>query len=267
MNNRYIRKQTLWAIVLGFVIISVVTVIIRPSRASFQKNENQNAVERNGAIALPLATNSPKIRIELQPDSPLIVSVSTTNALDPYAPDFSFRVVNRSTKDITAYAVRYETISETSKSGGMNLNNLSLTNQSLQPNSSRSETVDGISFSDPIKEVILSIDFVEFDNGNIWGIDVFRSAERLAGQRTGLRNVADLLLRKLNEGGPLAVVDSNESSEADISLPPGQSSAWLDGFRSGKSIMRDRIRRASKQGDMRLVETELRQFFAKPLSR
>lgn len=254
----FVRKSLILSVsLLSLVGIGIIHKTTSRSVFSFAQDK----------AMLPLATESPKIRIELQPDSPIIVSVSTTTSVDPSAPNFSFRVVNRSTKNITAYAVRYETISERSKSGGMNLNNLSLTNQSLQPNSSRLETVDGISFSDPIKKIILSVDFVEFDDSSIWGVDVFRSAERLAGQRAGLHTVADLLLEKLNKGGPLAVINANESSEADVNPPPGQSSAWLEGFRSGKSIMRDRIRQASIQGDLQMIETELRQSFVKPGSR
>lgn len=93
MNNRYIRKPSLWVIILGFVIVYVLTVITWPSRTSSQRVENQgtqgaNRVEDNGNVRINNRTRG--------------LSVVSLNL---HSEDVEVVMKNNYDKSITAYQV------------------------------------------------------------------------------------------------------------------------------------------------------------------
>ena len=208
----------------------------------------------------PRSTDPALVIIVPQPNSPLLISLSTSSTVDAYEPKIQFQVSNVSRRLIRTYSIRHQDISAYSKSGGVILsmpNSIPYENL-FQPGQSRLGEISGSIYSDPILKVKLSIDFVEFADGTTWGKDVHKSAEKLEGCRAGERAVSDALLPFLNTGGIQAVGEAFELDRLEIEAPPGVSSKWAEGFRLGKAVQRERIQRALKSGKPAEVESILR---------
>ncbi|OLE52277.1 MAG: hypothetical protein AUG51_18755 [Acidobacteria bacterium 13_1_20CM_3_53_8] len=106
----------------------------------------------------------------------------------------------------------------------------------------------------------MSADYVEFSDGTNWGDDSARYAETSAGLRTAAHMLSKKLLNILNAGGPSAVMNALEAGGANIELPAGHSEQWRTGFRSGRIIVAERLKRAQNTGGLDQVERELRQL-------
>lgn len=110
------------------------------------------------------------------------------------------------------------------------------------------------------KEINVSVDFVEFDDGTTWGHDVSNSRERLAGERAGAKAEKQRLKELLRSGGRAALNDFLGGAAPDASDQPdpaGRSAAWVDGYSSGVMSMRHRARQALQTGDPDRVTLEL----------
>lgn len=98
-------------------------------------------------------------------------------------------------------------------------------------------------YSEGVNEIILSIDFVEFEDGSSWGQDYFKSAERVAGQRAGIKFAVESYGKKL-ENSPFDVF-SNEIEKNAIDFAfhadKSKSSVLRDGFQSGVGLVRNRL--------------------------
>src|SRR5436853_7386696 len=130
----------------------------------------------------PNSTKSPLISIQPQPNAPLSLLVVKSDSATAHNPEFDLTVMNTSDKAIRAYAIRYDTVSAQSRPGGLELTNKQGPGAILRPG--RSETMDiggGVYQADDINRIIVSVDFVEFDEGSNWVPDTYKSAERLDG--------------------------------------------------------------------------------------
>ena len=105
---------------------------------------------------------------------------------------------------------------------------------------------------------MLSVDFVEFADGTVWGPDTTRSTERLAGTRAGMSAERVRLLKVLKGSGEAAVISALESRE-EVSPSPGHSAEWSEGFRTGILQYRARLRRIHSDNGFSQVEFTLQQ--------
>ena len=209
-------------------------------------------------------TQEPTITAEIQADSPLaITSFASAGrmALNSQFIEFGFYVINVSSKPIRAFAIKQEiSAGGTKLGGGVTLHNPQLANSLLL--SSQSTFIGGTSNVNPGKQniITLSVDFVEFSDGSKWGVDSVKSAERTAGQRAAAHFVSQRLLQVLNEGKVEDVMREIEGGTANIEPPSDQSQEWKEGFRAGRVVVLNRLKRAKEQHGASELERELRRL-------
>jgi hypothetical protein len=204
-------------------------------------------------------TPPPQLTIEQQPESPLVVTPTSTDFTDPYRPKYRYQITNTSDKTVRAYAIRREISfgADQPKQIGVMFAHMPSLSLLLRPNQFKQTEQDDAVLSNPAKEIILSVDFVEFDDGTTWGDDSFMSSDRLAGQRAGGKEAIRRFKEIFRTGGLDALTTIIDKS--DTVLPENQtnSQTWQEGFREGVGITRHRLKEAKKKGGLAAVQTEL----------
>lgn len=203
-------------------------------------------------------TQSLNVFVKPQPDSPLSMILVNPDSFAVRTPKVQVVLVNTSAKPINAYAIRYDTSDDGSKSGGLELSNKASLNSVLQPN--QTEVVDvgeGI-YQSEIKTIALSVDFVEFIDGTRWGPDTYRSGERLNGLRAGAQATISYFLKVLRNKGPKTVMEVAVGEVNNILPPPDHSPEWLEGFRQGTGIIRGHLNQSYKDHGLTEIESVLR---------
>ncbi len=193
-----------------------------------------------------------QVSIKTQPEAPLLITVVAVRLTDPRAPEFEYQVFNRSEKPISAFTVPI-------KDGGLSGSTMSLLMFSLQPGASQYQAYGNTTFGEPIKVIELSLDFVEFADGGVWGLDVAQSADRLRGTRAGMEAQRDRLLKALTEGGEAGFVETLNANRPIPTPTLGQSEKWQHNFQTGVRAFRTRIEKVNREGGFSAVETELQQ--------
>lgn len=206
---------------------------------------------------------SPEIIISSQDDAPLrIISTSVVSAESAH---FKLQVMiqNQGPKAIRAYALTSKAASEKGQNGYTDFQNLTRQSSIWQPSAIKVDEVSDMR-NEPIVSVRLTIDFVEFTNGSTWGPDIHHSSDLLTGQREGARIERERIRQLLKSKGPKALGD--EIQDADFSRSEAlagenHSERWLEGFHSGVSSIRRRLKGLSSISDVKQVETELSKPF------
>lgn len=107
----------------------------------------------------------------------------------------------------------------------------------------------------------LTVDFVEFADGTMWGTDASNSREKLAGQREGAKAERRRLKELFKSRGRKALSDLLQGDSVyDEPVPPGnvnRSVAWSQGYSGGVGSIRHRVLQALRTGDWDNVELEL----------
>jgi len=218
----------------------------------------------NKASYSRLATTAPQVltvQIESQPQSPLQFSSTKVLSSDPFSPNVEFTVTNKGGKGIRAYTITRELVTDGGSRRAAILTHLTAQREALQPGQSKSDSVNEPHSPVSINSIILSIDFVEFVNGETWGKDEYNSAERLAGQRAGGHAAIEYFRQLRVKKGSSALLETITSEEDEIVPAQGGSSEWQDGFKTGVGLVRLRLKRAKQEGGLIRVELELQQPF------
>lgn len=208
------------------------------------------------------AVQSPIITVQQQDDVPLQISNAVIDSANLIKPKYTYIVTNVSAKPIRVYAIQQQVIygEEKSTDRGLTLSHLTAITRLLQPQSSK--TVDGggnSSYPKSISEIVLSVDFVEFADGSTWGEDSFKSAESLAGQRAGGKAAIKHFREKLKAKGFNALVEADETVLPEDAN--GKSQMWLEGFQTGFSLVRHKVKDAKSKGGITFVTQELEKPF------
>ena len=246
---RMIFRQTLGFRLTALTVLIICLILVSRGGAS-----------QKGASPTP-ALRQPKITAQTQPDSPLaITSIQSIDQMpaDSHSVEFSFYVVNVSSKPIAAFAIKQDVLVDGAKSGGVSLFHPLLAN-SLLP-SGRSifipDTSDG-SFSNGTV-INLSVDFVQFADNTEWGPDSGQSSDRVQGQRAAAELLSQQLLEMLDRGEDIS--RAIETSVPNIPYPPNQTETWKAGFNSGLSMLIDRLKKTNEKGGSKEMEHELRRL-------
>lgn len=201
-----------------------------------------------GAVEQP-----PRLTIKSQPESPLQLSILQIVPSELIGSSVITMVVtNESATTVRAFAVA---LSEGNSATGVLLINAQHDQQMLRGNE-----IKPITLRRTDKEIqagiTLSVDYVEFENGNSWGPDTFDSSNSLAGERDGVHHaIAALADRKKNQGVVALSLDL-EPTIAAISMPSNHSANWEQGFQRGVSTVRTRLKRALEKGGNEKVLAE-----------
>jgi hypothetical protein len=224
------------------------------------------AVRHDNQIGLGMAQSKPALQPEApiivsrnEPGSPLVISAERQLAKTEQAPEIAFNVTNVTIKTITAFAIKLEVASGSAIVNTVSLSNLELSATDLPPNRSLSkfDTYENVSNSE--HRVTLSVDYVQFSNGQRWGSDSAKSAERIDGQRAAVETLTARL------PGIIRATSVNDlgnvlESVADVEPPPQHSDEWNDGFRKATRSIANRLKRANQAGGLGQVNTELSRY-------
>ncbi len=206
-----------------------------------------------------------QVLVKDQPDTPLRVLNIKDNSTSLYTPEINVVVQNTSFKSIRAYAIRYDIGIGKTNASGLELSIGAGGGADLQPN--KSETVDigaGATYSSPIDSITVAIDFVEFEDGIIWGPDIGKTKERLDGMRAGSRAAIGSLIKLMKTDGLPAVISTVEKESIDITPPADHSPEWLDGFHQGIGLIQGRLKNTYKDKGISEMERALQRPFDVP---
>lgn len=201
----------------------------------------------------------PKVEVDVQFDSPLRVTASTEWVkMTPDGISLNIKVENVSARAIRAYTT-WNRISRDESARGCFLLNVIKPGKVLQPGQSELRTTWRSYPQKSPTPLHLSVDFIEFTDDSVWGLDTCQSAETLAGTRAGARFVTERLQKIFAEGGPRAVVRALDSIVEEIEIPPEKSPVWKQGFLAGLKHMLVRVRQFIADSGLIEVEAALKQ--------
>lgn len=241
-----------------FTFVIAVSLIAAATARSQSADQGQQAAAPDRA-----AREKPAARVQEVADAPLSLSVRTKWATpDQEMLEVYFTVTNVGSRPVRSYAVRVARGVEAQEGGGCFFNNIERAAKILQPNQSLGRsTWRPVPASDAETPVELTLDFVEFADGTVWGADSCQAAERFGGMRAGARAAKLLFKRKLDEKGIDALVNRLYADDPALASPEGHSDAWKAGFRGAVNSLRERIRQANVEGGRPEVEDALRKPF------
>lgn len=220
----------------------------------------QASSSQEGTVA---SRPEPVITAQSQPGSPLSIS-STTQWLKPEQQVFDLYIVvtNVGDRPIRAYATYNSDTRESQESKRCFFHNVPSVGKVLQPGQKDGRSVWRRA-TDPSSQpnIEVAVDFVEFTDGSVWGMDTCESVQRLDGLRAGARAAKGQLKRILQEGGAESVVAELKDRSNRIHAPQGRSTEWMEGFRAGVSSLRERVARAYEEGGMPDINTALQRPF------
>jgi len=248
------HRLSLRLIALAILIVCLVIVSRKNSDAHLATTTPQRA---------QLAETPPAIvTVQPQMDTPLVMSAPRIVGGNEEYKEIAFDLINVSDKPIRAYAIKQEVVvAGTPRSRTALFISLDLTNSPrLQVNqlTTSSNTFDLI----PSKEahVSLSIDYVEFSDGTIWGPESAKYAQVSAGQRAAMQVLSKRLRSFLSAGNPDEVMSAIETGAASIEPPAGRSDEWKGAFRLARNSIVSHLKRAQAKGGLNQVDRELRRF-------
>lgn len=221
-----------------------------------------NAPAQGPQVAPDAEREKPSLRVQEQADAPLRLSTSTKWATpDRRSLELSYTAVNVATKPIRAFAVRLSDPSRVQADGCMVVN-IERPGKVLKPGESLARsTWRAAPLAGSEADFQIALDYVEFSDGFVWGVDACQTAELLRGLRAGARVAKGELQRILREKGIEALMSELGGQPGEVDVPPGQSEQWAKGYRGGVRSVRERVRRAHAEGGEPEVEEALRRPF------
>ncbi len=235
------------------VLFCLVCVLSEYSQAFAQASGSQNDISPAG----------PEVMAQPQLGSPLRISSTKTQWLAPDRQSFEIYIVveNVSDKSIRAYATYNADASKAQESKRCFLYNVPSNGKVLQPGQKDGKSVwRHLSDTTSQPNIELVVDFVEFTDGSVWGIDTCQSMQGLEGWRAGALASKRQLKRILLEKGPEGVL-AELKNRSSVDWPQGRSAPWIEGFRGGVSSIRERVGRAFEQGGLPEINTDLQRPF------
>lgn len=241
---------------IAFIVVLMICFGITSGWVWARVNQNTFAIA---------SLKTPDIFVEKQEGSPILISsaYAESNALKP---SYGYSITNVSNKTIRAYAIQSEVFfgSENAKESGVDLVHLIRQPQLLTPNESRQKTGGNRStYSQEVNKIVLSVDYVEFDDGTSWGANYYKSDEYILGQRAGATAAIDGFRKKLQTGGFEALSKEIDQDSINFALQADESKSdrWKSGFQSGIGFIRNRVKEALNSSGKEGVEQGLQRSF------
>lgn len=202
---------------------------------------------------------APIIVARNEPGTPLVISAERQLAKTEQTPEIAFNVTNVTKKTITAFAIKLEVVSGSRTVNTVALHNLELSATDLAPNRSLSNFDTYENLSSEQHRVSLAVDYVQFSDGQSWGPDSAKSAERIAGQRTAIETITTRLAGIISETNANDLANVLESI-ANTEPPPQHSDEWNHAFRAATRSLAERLKRANRAGGLSQVNAELARY-------
>jgi hypothetical protein len=205
------------------------------------------------------------ISVYPQPDSPLQISNETASwsvSKDDKDKIWNtlkggYVIKNVSDKPIRAYTIRKFTGDFMTDTSVTEFVISSSEKGFLQPGKSTPADLGNSSYSpDRLAEIKLAVDYVEFSDGTIWGMDLSHSAEQSEGIKAGRKAGKEYLLKTKEQNGISEVVKSLDNQPV-ISPPQNQTQKWQRGFTNGLKYFIYDLKRTYKEKGVEGLEAEL----------
>lgn len=239
---------------------SVALVVVGLSLAGLSGHPGESAEHQQG----DRAGSRPRVLVSTKGDSPVLLQISDPEraGLDPFAPQVEVVITNTSNKVVSAYAVRHDVGSNGElRAAGAELTRANSERSVLWPGDSQTITIGGTHYSSPIGRLVVSVDFLEFTDGTMWGGDTYSSREVIAGMRAGEAATVNALRGLLAVEGISALKEALERSDDDASIPVGHSPKWQEGFERGMSLVKERVKHEAIQ----MAPAEIEMILARPI--
>ena len=211
-------------------------------------------------LTLPITKDS-TVSVAPQADELLSIFLKDVFARD-WIVQINFGVENKGTKPVRLISIRRDEETSAGKLSGLLGDNAAWIGWTMKPGqfghlSYTYHPTEGKT----LKQLILSVDYVEFTDGTTWGPDAFKSAERVAGCRAGAEAERELLLKVLTEGGVTAVLRDLDAGLPERVVPSGHTPEWEQNFTLGVKNFRTRLQRLQSEEGTAAVENLLRNPF------
>jgi hypothetical protein len=209
----------------------------------------------------PSSSRTEPLRVTVvdQPGAPLLIVPTFVDSGNPLRPRYGYSITNSTDKAIVAYAIQESVSLEPgSPIVTTTLTHLPAKKLLLRPHDSRQEeSGSGKTYDKAPIEVRLSVDFVEFADATRWGEDQIRSGERLDGERAGGRAALKKYREVLATDGLNVLTDALANPNFIQPGDSAKSSNWVDGFKTGVSVVKSRLVGAQTKAGREGVRLEL----------
>lgn len=204
----------------------------------------------------------PEVSIKKIPQSPLEIISTKLDGMTNEKPEMELVIKNKTSLPIIAYAIKYDSFGNSFKAGGSILINAPSKHKALQPEEEATHALGfNVSYSEPIKKVDVYVDYVQLANGFVWGPDNSKASETLAGERAGAALFINQINATLSQKGVPAVLSMLNQDESDLSPSPDASIQFIQGFRTGIGIVKDRLKQAYNKNGIEDINRELQKPF------
>jgi hypothetical protein len=181
-----------------------------------------------------------------QKDSPLLITVNNVDNSDESYQTVKYVVQNIGSKSVRTFTV----YSNGRNTGQVIINSLAL--KSLQTN----EFKEGQVFIErenikPDEKILLSVDYVVFEDGSSWGNDTQQKSKEITGEWAGRKFAVQYFKELIKNRDITTLTNVLEQEVAEISIPPidsNQTEEWEKGFQRGYKSVVAILQQNKKQG-------------------
>ena len=202
----------------------------------------------------------PRVLIVSLPGCPLLISGVDDSRLTAHHLELSFFVLNIGAQPITSYTIRYSEYRGESPAGSGDTSSswgvLGPKTFNFPPGQWNDEVIGVTNEPEAIDRVELAVDFVEFTDRTVWGPDLDRNGQMLAGMRDGAAAAQAYLKQTLEARGSIGLMtaivaehlplEPDQNNERSVKNSDWQQ--WIRGYRLGRDTIKRKVKQAMESG-------------------
>lgn len=198
---------------------------------------------------------------DIQPESPLKIIITRVDLSNPLKPEVEYLLANTGQKIIRAYTVKHDFTTPHSHFTASDCQVIRSKYSFLQPGQTKSGTISSSGSSEPITKIKLTIDIVEFNDGEYWGPDLTKTRGMIGGMHSGVSVAISFYQQKLATLENLASsLETGVEQDIVSDFPPSEdkSPEWIKGYRAGVASVRARLAKANEDHGTEGIGMELK---------
>lgn len=189
------------------------------------------------------ADETPPIIIASQPESPLVITTSVRWAIPTHELlDLYVVVTNQDVRSVRAYTTRIDLGTQNGRTKQCPIMNVYFPGKVIKQGEKDGKSrFMGPDKNMPLSPIEVSLDYVEFADGSIWGQDTCQTVEYLAGERAGGVAAIKWFQNFINEKGMAAALEVIRNRAWKVEKPYNRSAKWNEAFGFGVEVVSHRI--------------------------